>query len=174
MKIFYKNTMQDLIDLNLYILKNSSVIKKMLITYICYCFILVVIGAMLLYVALGRITPLYIVSTLLIFILSIVFMPKYIKWRRTKQVIKMVNEDKSGNMLSNTTLILDDKGITRDSSISSSKLDWKVVQKVSVTEKHIFIFINSISALIIPLEVFHSISEKESFLQIIHKNIKQS
>lgn len=173
MKISYKNTMQDIIELNFYILNYSSFVKKILIMWICNLVFLIVVSAYALNLIYGRVSSNYKLSVLLIFTLSIILIPKIMKWNMSRKVINRVNEYKSKNIFRNTTLTLDDEGITKEDDLKNTRLSWKIIQKVIVKENQIFIFTNALHAIIVPLKAFDSIAEKNSFLEFVYKNVNK-
>lgn len=171
MKISYKNSIQDIIDLNLYVnCKSPSAKKSLKISRFCVP-IPFIVGGICLYLIFGRVLLRYIVIAASISILIIIFLPKINKWSICRQVSKD-NEDK--NMVSNTTLILDDGGITNTGGLTTTRMLWEVVQKVVITEKHILIIIDYPSIITVPLEAFNSITEKNSFLEFVYKNVNKN
>ena len=154
MKISYKNNIQDIIDLNIYNVTNSSIAKRQLrislfllpAMFICYIIYLYIIHR--------EISTTLLVIVIAIAILWIVFYPKSFRWRISRVVKKRVTKGKSKNLFSNTILTLDDEGITKKSDLINSKVLWLSIEKAVVTESHIFLFLNLTNAIIIPLKVF--------------------
>jgi len=172
MKISYKNNMQDIIDINIYNANNSSITKRQLrislflmpFAFICYLIYF--------YIIYREVSPTLLVGAIIISILWVVFYPKNFRWRVSRVVTKRVNEGNNKNVFSNTFLTIDDEGITKESDLINSKVLWLSIEKVVVTVNHIFIFVNFANAFIIPLKVFKSSTEKDSFLQFIYKNTR--
>ena len=170
MKISYKNNIQDIIDLNIYNVNNSSISKRQLRISLFLMPALFIFYISYLYIIHRGVSTTLLVVTIGLSILWIIFYPKSFRWRVSRLVTKRVKEGNGKNVFSNTVLTLDDEGITKRSDMVNSKVLWLSIEKVVVTESHVFLFLNLTNAIIIPLKVFKSLVEKERFLQFIYKN----
>ena len=126
-------------------------------------------SGILLYVVDGIISPSFIAFAVIVSVLWVVLYPKIFKKRISRVVTKRVKEDKNENVFSPATVTIDDEAITKESDSLSSRALWTTIQKVAVTEKHLFVFVNFANAFIIPLEAFSSEVEKEAFIQFVYK-----
>ena len=76
----------------------------------------------------------------------------------------MLDEGENADMLGNRSLTLTEKCIIDLSTLSESKTDWSVIEKITQTKKHIFIFISAVAAYILPVRVFKDENEKKKFI----------
>lgn len=169
MKISYKNNLQDIIDLNIYNANNSSVTKKSFRIALFVIPLLFMGYSVFFSLKEGRISPFFTVLALVLSALWIIFYPGIFRWRVAQVVTKRVKEGQSNNLFCDTNLTLDEEGITKESEFINSKVSWSSIEKVAVTNKHIFIFINYANAFAIPLSAFSSKEEKDSFTKLVHE-----
>jgi hypothetical protein len=164
MKIDYQLTKQDYIDFNMNYMSNSKTIKRLFIAqrYIVPIMFLVIPFVLI------RVTSIpfgyWFKGFLVSGVLWVIFYPKYFQWTVSKRIIKMLDEGDNTDMLGKRSLSLTEKGIIDCSTLSESKTDWSVIEKITQTQKHIFIFISSVAAYILPVHVFKNENEKKRFM----------
>lgn len=174
MKIDYQLNKQDYIDFNMNYMSNSKTIKKLFIAqrYIVPI-IFLLIPSMLI-----KVTSIpfgyWFKAFLVCYILWVVFYPKYFKWSVSKRIIKMLDEGKNTDMLGKRSLTLTESCIIDCSTLSESKTDWSVIEKITQTQKHIFIFISSVAAYILPVNVFKNDNEKKKFIDKLNYMVDKS
>lgn len=164
MKIDYELTKQDYIDFNMNYMSNSKAVKKLFLAqrYIVPIMFLFIPFVMI------KVTSIPLAYWFRLFIvcciLWIIFYPKYFKWTVSKRISKMLDESENKDMLGKRSLSLAEKGIIELSTLSELKTDWSAIEKITQTEKHIFIFTSSVAAYILPVRVFENESEKKKFI----------
>ncbi|MBF8984094.1 YcxB family protein [Lutibacter sp. B2] len=167
MKIYYQLTEQDYVDFNLFHMNNSKSLKKSILVqrligpliFIMSCFIAPKITNMPLWYW----TSIMVVMSMLWF----AFYPKQIERRCKKQVLKMLSEGQNRSLLAKGTLLVDEKGIIKSNEYGESNLKWNTINKIEVTNRHIFIYQNAISAIVVPLSSFGTKEEKEQFIALL-------
>ncbi|MBU3143700.1 YcxB family protein [Clostridium sp. CF012] len=174
MKIDYQLTKQDYIDFNMNYMSNSKSVKRL---FIAQRYIVPIIF-LLMPVMLIRVTSIPLGYWFKVFLVSsvlwIIFYPKYFKWSVSKRISKMLDEGENTDMLGKRSLTLTEKGIIDCSTLSESKTDWSVIEKITQTQKHIFIFISSVAAYILPVHVFNNENEKKRFIDKLNYIIQKS
>lgn len=162
----------DYLLFNQYFLLNSKIGKKTLMYYrLCVPF-LSFIFIVLLYIV-GTDSKLILTETIVLTILSI-FMISYSKKIILRSVKnRMKNMKKEGRLPYGyeATIKFDDENIYEITPNTESKTKYSFVEKVAVTEKAIYIYINSIQAYILPVNVFTDEMEKSKFLEFINLKI---
>ena len=142
-----KMTKDDYIEFNKYHFENSkSVMKSFLLGRV-----MGPITFMLSIVAIGEIDN--IIYMTVFFILSVawfIYTPKYMWYTMKKKIIKLIEENKEGDLFGGKHIIIDDLGIHHESEISSGTYNWSCVIKVCDIEKAIYIYVSSIQAVVIP------------------------
>ncbi|ROR30365.1 YcxB-like protein [Mobilisporobacter senegalensis] len=81
---------------------------------------------------------------------------------------KVVNEGKNNDILGHHCLFITEESIIEKSENSESK--YNIIEKVAETEKHLFIYVNTVSAYIIPKK-YLSVEEKNELLKITNNLI---
>ena len=164
MKIDYQLTKQDYIDFNMNYMSNSKTVKKL---FIAQRYIVPIIFLLIPFIMIKATSiPLgYWVNVFLVcYVLWVIFYPKYFKWTVSKRILNMLDEGENADMLGNRSLTLTEKCIIDSSTLSESKTDWSVIEKITQTKKHIFIFISAVAAYILPVRVFKDENEKKKFI----------
>lgn len=164
MKIDYQLNKQDYIDFNMNYMSNSKTVKSLFIAqrYVVPIIFLLIPFIM---IRVKNITLGYWVNIFLVcYILWVIFYPKYFKWTTSKRMVKMLDEGDNTDMLGKRSLTLSEEGVIDCSTLSESKTAWSAIEKITQTQKHIFIFISSVSAYILPVRVFKNDNEKNKFI----------
>ncbi|QSA98595.1 YcxB family protein [Methylococcus sp. EFPC2] len=76
--------------------------------------------------------------------------PAYFKWSWRKQVRAMYTEEEKTCILGHYTLRTEPKELVEISERGESRIAWDDILRVEVTKRHVFIFVSSTAALIIP------------------------
>lgn len=109
---------------------------------------------------------------IVIAIMWIVFYKKYLNSYMKKRIIKMMDEGDTLKNCGNKVMIISEEGIEDIGEHDQSKLKWDGVYKIEESDKHIFIYTNSMSAYVIPIR---ALDNKERFLDVLNsrgENIK--
>lgn len=174
MKIDYQLTKQDYIDFNMNYMSNSKSVKRL---FIAQRYILPIIFLLMPFMLI-RVTSIplgyWFKGFLVCSVLWVIFYPKYFKWSVSKRIIKMLDDGDNKDMLGKRSLSLTEKGIIDCSTLSESKTDWSAIEKVTQTQKHIFIFISSVAAYILPVHVFKNEIEKKRFIDKLNYMVLKS
>ena len=170
MKIYYENTLEDLVDCNVYTTENSSAFKifsRLYTLVVCSLLILMIIFFRNIRKPLS--TEILVLYLLLISIIWFLVNPEMFKKRMRKVLIKSERNELNGFTTTEFTLTLNDEGVSRESSTTQHKVSWSSVENVKVRENYICIYIryfNKLGCFIVPIKAFNDPSEKDAFLQI--------
>jgi len=69
-------------------------------------------------------------------------------------------------------LTVGDEGIITESEYGRSEIKWSLVQKLARTRKHIIMYLNQQSAIIIPHRAFESVTQCDTFYEICRRSKK--
>lgn len=173
MVLNYINTKKHLVDMDFYSWSNSSLHKKSVKSIF---FLAVIISFSLwLYLAItnryfaGNLFYLLIFvggSLIEAFILVLVF-----RFVRKIYYSKRLSESNKDTFDIETTLSLEENEIILKTNRSQSKIKYSLINKVSETNKYVFIFIDSADGIPIPLTAFLNEKEKTSFLNYLNNKI---
>ncbi|EHK2441429.1 YcxB family protein [Clostridium perfringens] len=172
MTINYKNTCDDLIAFSTYIFENDRTIQRK----IKILQILIPILIMLLYLNFAGIYKAN--MTLFIFYLTlavffVILAPFISKFKYKREFHRKLNSIVSHGGVKDNILTLDEKEIVHEDENILLKLKWNGVQKVSIIDNYIFIFIDELRAIMVPNDAFKSEEEKKDFLDIIYRYINK-
>ncbi|MDK0904129.1 YcxB family protein [Clostridium perfringens] len=172
MTINYKNTFDDLIALSTYIFENDRIIQRK----IKILQVLFPIYIMLSYLSFAGIYKAD--MTLFIFFLTlsvflVISVPFILKFVHKRQFLRNFNSVFSNGEVKDNILTLDEKGIVNEDENILLKLKWNGVQKVSIIDNYIFIFIDELRAIVLPNDAFKSEEQKKKFLDIIYRYINK-
>ncbi|MBU5593394.1 hypothetical protein KQI89_16735 [Clostridium sp. MSJ-4] len=186
MKISYKNTRQDFIDLsinNYYKSQKTSNnsekhpnYKYMSILVKFLMLVFIVLGLSISYDKSNKFLicfSLLILIIYLAYIVSTIINPNIFENKIVKILAKRSHKNINEDFLSTITLTLSEEGISAESDAVLFKSIWTNIEKAMITENHVSIYIkyNGVSPLFtIPLRTFNEPSEKESFLEIIRQH----
>lgn len=173
MEIKYELTKDDFLEFNLYHAENSKTVKKTLniqryIISIIFIFAAIVMSSYL-DIPYSFTIPFYLV----VFLIWVLFYPKYFKWHIKRNVSKMLDEGKNKGIIGEQSLSISNEGIISISEVGEMKNNWSSVEKIVKTDKIILIYISSISAYIIPIKAFNNEEEVNSFISYVNKYIQK-
>lgn len=169
MKINYELTTQDYIDFNMHFTHNSETVKKSLFIqrYIAPIIFLIV--------------PFFIKDFrsesfkfsmgvfFIMFLLWIGLYKKHFDLSIKRRLSKFIKEGNISSMLGKKTLELSHDEIVEISNGNRSSISWDSVYKIAETDKHIFIYIDSMQAFIIPVKFLEN---KQEFLAALNSRCK--
>jgi len=163
MHINYQLTKQDYIDFNIFHMSYSNTIRQALFIQRYIISIVFLIAPFI--VAKVTDIPLWYwaIAFIVIYLLWIIFYPKYFRWSAARRISRMIDEGKNADMLGNQSLTLTEDAIVNISNFSESKTNWHTVENVVETKEHIFIYISAVMAYIIPIRIFESVNQKNEF-----------
>lgn len=169
MTIQYDLTKDDYISFNMHHIKNSKTLKRSLyiqqyvlsLIYIIIPFILIEVTTI----------PLifWLIPFIVIYILWIALYPRYFKGYIKRNIEKMLDEGDNKSIFGPVSLSLEESGIIETTKAGESKANWSSIERIEENKDYIFIYINSVSASIIPVRAFGDIEEKNEFLMTLKR-----
>lgn len=174
MKINYELTKDDYIQFNMNHISKSKTIKRTLFIERYIISIMFLIVPFMLKGRSEATTIFYYAPFILIFALWVIFFPKYFKYSVKRRLLKMLDSGKGSSMFGQQNLSITDYGIFEFDNMEKSKVTLKDVEKVEVTADHIYIYINSADAYIIPMRAFKTLSEKNELIDLLKMHCKVS
>ena len=167
MRIKYNLTEDDYINFNMYHLKKSDSLKK---SIMINRFLTPVIFLIMPFV-LGKISNIpfwyWAVVFVLIYILWVAFYEKNLYKINKKRIIKMLKENSNEGLLGEKILDIDGEYIKSISDVRESTIHIKVIKNIIEDNDYIFIYLNSVEAIIVPLRAFKNNKEKDKFKALL-------
>lgn len=169
MNLKYELTKQDYIDFNLNHMKVSPALKKLVFIqqFVIPAFYLL----LPIFLAPLLDTPLWLwyAAFIPLSILWAIFYPKHFNKTIARRMSKMLEEGRTDTILGEHTMTITDEGILDQTEMNETK--YSKVEKIIETGKHVFVYVNSVAAFIIPVKSFKNEEEKKAFLNEIKKLI---
>ncbi len=170
MEIKYELNKDDYIEFNLNYVENSKAMKKNVFIQRY----LVSIIFLLVPFALKKSTDIPFSYWMTVFIIAytlwVVFYPKYFNKTVKKNVEKMLGEGNSNSLYGEHKLSLTEDGITETNEAEKLEIGWNSIEKIVKTEEHIFIYLDSIKAYIVPKRAFKDNKEEEEFITYLENH----
>lgn len=169
MEIQFELFEKDYIDFNMHYISISPTIKR---SIFIHRYIISIIYLIAPFVA-TKITniPLWYwsIGFILMYIVWVIFYPKYFRMRAIKHVVKLLKESKNVGMIGKYSLSLTPDCIIGINDSGESRTNWSSVENISETEDYIFIYIGSMKAYIVPLRAFEYEDEKVAFVNKLNE-----
>jgi hypothetical protein len=165
MKIEYDLTKQDYIDFNMHYIENSPKLKRSLFIQRFVIALVFLIFPFIFSKNSGTpFLPSFIVYGV-IFILWVLFYPKYYRTIAKKRIIKLIDKGGSAIQLGHRSITLNEEGLEEFSEQGESKSSWSSIERIEETENHIYIFIGSTNAYLVPIRAFEGRTQKDEFME---------
>ncbi|WP_394883872.1 YcxB family protein [Clostridium tertium] len=168
MKLKYNLTEEDYINFNIAHMKNSKSLKR---TMMINRFLIPLIFLVMPFV-LDEISNIsfwyWAVIFVLTYILWVVLYEKNVYKINIKRIRKMLEEKRNESLIGERILEIDGENIRIISDSGENIIYIKSIKNIIENDEYIFIYINSISAIIIPIKVFKSIEDKELFKSLLN------
>ncbi|XDD49456.1 YcxB family protein [Leptospira sp. WS92.C1] len=165
MQITYELTIEDIVNFNLYHFKHSKIFKKkrIILRWLIPIWVIVVY----LYLNFDQIDTISLLYNIPVFLFGIVwylFSDRFYFWRLRSNVKKMLQDNKNNGMLGRQTIDIKEDLFKVETDWSSSQFKLGSVNTIVETDQYLFLYLTSIHALIIPVNIFKN-DEKEIFLK---------
>lgn len=168
MQIEFDRSMDDVVAFNLYALEHSAFSRREVLTQrVLVSVLAAAIGGgfnfmaphLFNWVVLGAAA----VSGLVVFLVF----PWFMRRSTVGRLRGLLAEGSYENMLGHQSLSIAPGGIFVRNKTGESTVLWSAVRQVSEGEKHLFLFITSFTAIVIPKRCFKSGEDQHSFLQLV-------
>lgn len=167
-KLKYNLTEEDYINFNIAHMKNSKSLKR---TMMINRFLTPLIFLVMPFVLddISNISFWYwAVIFVLTYILWVVLYEKNVYKINIKRIRKMLEEKRNESLIGERILEIDGENIRIINDRVENIIYIKSIKNIIENDEYIFIYINSISAIIIPIKVFKSIEDKELFKSLLN------
>lgn len=104
-----------------------------------------------------------------IFLAWILYYPKYFMHATKKRIIKLIDEGDNSAILGIHSITLTDEGIVQESRTGESKSTWGSVKRIDETSEHIYIFIGTVNAYLVPKRDFEGKIHMEAFIDMLRE-----
>lgn len=175
MEIMYKNSIDDLVKLNMDIFKRDLVIQKRIKIKHIILPIFIILDFLVVSwfnnFIMNKLSYWFLIFCLFIIIPWILFYPKFVEFQYKKMLIKRLKNNIKNDF--DLIITIDKSGIREESQNGNVTYFWDKVEEVKNAGTHIFIYISNLNAIIIPSNSFKLEKEKNELIKIINENIKK-
>ncbi len=170
----FERTIDDIVDFNLFHQAHSPSIKKQMWAYrVLFTLLIAFVPIIISYFMRHSVLTLNTILGLLVSVLFFIAFPNMARRSTAQRVQSMLNEGENRSMLGHCVITLSPEGISTKAVGSEGRIDWSTITKVSQSEKHIFLYIGSINAYVIPKTAFANDDAKREFLNYVSVNTKK-
>ena len=168
MKIKYNLTEDDYINFNICHMKNSKSLKR---TMMINRFLTPLIFLVMPFV-LGNISNISFGYWAVIFVLTYIFWvslyEKNVYKINRKRIRKMLKENSNEGLIGEKVLEIDGDNIGVKDDSGENNINIKSIKNIIEDEEYIFIYVNSVAAIIVPIRVFENKEDKEKFKLLLN------
>lgn len=100
--------------------------------------------------------------------------PFSVKRTIRKKVDRMVNENKTSFFEDETILTIGESGIVDRDRLSETSYKWEAIQKVSYTKQAVYLYTNSLQAIVLPNRVVSETKQLKELKQFIDRHLPLS
>lgn len=167
MNIKYEFTEQDYIDFNIYHSHHSPSIKRLLrLQRYGVALLLMILVPVMHLIGCGSLIFLFTYFAVIAIVWIIIY-PKVYERSLKRRIIKLVEEGKRNYLFGWHELTITQDGI--HGKTEASETTWHCIEKAVETEKHVLVYVNSITAVVISKNAFASSEEKDRFLNELNR-----
>ena len=172
MQYTYHITPEDFIALNIYFAENDPVVKKSFQKLRMGATMLVFFGGLIFMLALNLFTPLAVVVYGIAAALVYVFLPRRFYHSMRKNGERTTRNASSKPICGEKTFVMDEKTCSLIGEEENSSYEYSAFSKVIPDKEDIYLFLDDVSALIIPNRAFADDQARENFLTGISAKIE--
>jgi hypothetical protein len=169
----FERTIEDLIDFNMFHMAHSPSIKRQYWNTRIWTTILVTLLLLsVIFLLTHSLSTFDYVYSFLGSALIFWGYPYGYKREMIHRLYKLLGEGENESVLGSCTITLSPDGIYTKTEKSEGKINWSAVIKTVQSEKHIFLYIGSVNAFVIPKAAFANNKTKQEFLDYVSANVK--
>lgn len=167
MELTYDLTKEDYLAFQLHTAKQSETVKRALIMQRMMGPVLFLLFTLVV----SWVTEEWLLGLFITFavasVLWVILYPKFFYGYIKRNVNKMLNESRKGNMFGLHTLVMDKKGFTEKNRAGEKKTNWAGIERIDEDEAYFFLFTSIVEAYIIPKRSFKNAERQEEFKTLV-------
>jgi hypothetical protein len=169
MVVEYQPTLEDLLAFNRYHIDHSPSLRRYHMYVRIGTSLLCIVVCLVTFYALTQSFQIPLAFYAIAFGLGIFFffaLPSMIWSSTRKRIERMFREGQNKGMTKLTTLSIGQDGMEANNGLSTSKLVWSAIEKMSITDEYIFIYISALNAVVVPKRAFATEGQRQEFIQL--------
>jgi hypothetical protein len=174
MVVEYERTIEDFIEFNLYHISHSPSMRRQILIgrgMGAFLVFLLLLGASYLFDR--RLTVLAYITALFTSTITFFLFPLFHHMETVRALRKAASEGDNRAVLGRQIISLSSDGISAQTQAGESRLNWSSIDRVAQSDKSIFLYISSTSALMIPKKAFSTAQTLQEFLDYVEAHREQ-
>lgn len=171
MELSYTISEQDFIDYNMYFIDHDPVTQKTIRRMQLLLAGLVIVGGAALMYGVGTLTPVSVAVYVALAAGIYAYAPRGFKNKAKKNVRLTIKRAVNKHICGQKLLTADDEGVHLTGEDEDSRYPYDAFARVTPVKRQVYLYLDDISALIVPDNAFSDGAEKEAFVRFLEERI---
>lgn len=172
MELRYTISEQDFIDYNMYFIDHDPVTQKTIHRMRLLLAGLVIVGGAALMYGVGTLTPVSVAVYVALAAGIYAYAPRGFKNKAKKNVRLTIKRAVNKHICGQKLLTADDEGVRLTGEDEDSRYPYAAFTRVTPVKRQVYLYLDDISALIVPDNAFADAAEKEAFVRFLEERIE--
>lgn len=174
MELHYEITEQDFIDYNLYFIAHDAMTQKTIRRMSTLTAVLVLVGGTALMYLLDTLSPVSVGMYVVLAAVCFFGCPAWFTHKARKNVHRTIERASNRHICGPKTLRLTDTGVQLVGESEDSSYPYAAFQRVITAEKQVYLYLDDLSALIVPQRAFPDEEARRTFVRMLEGRITEA
>lgn len=174
MELHYEITEQDFIDYNLYFIAHDAMTQKTIRRMSTLTAVLVLVGGTALMYLLDTLSPVSVSMYVVLAAVCFFGCPVWFTHKARKNVHRTIERASNRHICGPKTLRLTDTGVQLVGESEDSSYPYAAFQRVITAEKQVYLYLDDLSALIVPRRAFPDEEARRTFVRMLEGRITEA
>ena len=174
MELHYEITEQDFIDYNLYFIAHDAMTQKTIRRMSTLTAVLVLVGGTALMYLLDTLSPVSVGMYVVLAAVCFFGCPVWFTHKARKNVHRTIERASNRHICGPKTLRLTDTGVQLVGESEDSSYPYAAFQRVITAEKQVYLYLDDLSALIVPRRAFPDEEARRTFVRMLEGRITEA
>lgn len=174
MELHYEITEQDFIDYNLYFIAHDAMTQKTIRRMSTLTAVLVLVGGTALMYLLDTLSPVSVGMYVVLAAVCFFGCPVWFTHKARKNVHRTIERASNRHICGPKTLRLTDTGVQLVGESEDSSYPYAAFQRVITAEKQVYLYLDDLSALIVPQRAFPDEEARRTFVRMLEGRITEA
>ena len=174
MELHYEITEQDFVDYNLYFIAHDAMTQKTIRRMSTLTAVLVLVGGTALMYLLDTLSPVSVGMYVVLAAVCFFGCPAWFTHKARKNVHRTIERASNRHICGPKTLRLTDTGVQLVGESEDSSYPYAAFQRVITAEKQVYLYLDDLSALIVPRRAFPDEEARRTFVRMLEGRITEA
>ena len=174
MELHYEITEQDFVDYNLYFIAHDAMTQKTIRRMSTLTAVLVLVGGTALMYLLDTLSPVSVGMYVVLAAVCFFGCPVWFTHKARKNVHRTIERASNRHICGPKTLRLTDTGVQLVGESEDSSYPYAAFQRVITAEKQVYLYLDDLSALIVPQRAFPDEEARRTFVRMLEGRITEA